>query len=68
MLKFCFKGTENTLVEFLSFTQRKTTFVTSCLHCCMPSPSEKGSTLKGKNGELPFFPFGVDLFSEGKIT
>ena len=30
---------------------------------CTPTPSEKGSTLKGKDSR--FFPFSIDFFSEG---
>ena len=57
------------LVHFLPCFTRETTLVTSCfafLHT--KSPSEKGSTLKGKN-LLPkganSFHFRVDPFSEG---
>ena len=57
------------MIDFLLFCTRETTSVTCYLLSCAPSPSEKGSTLKGKN-LLPFgskfFPFRVDPFSEGR--
>ena len=39
--------------------------MTSVCFSVHQSPSEKGSTLKGKD-LLPFFPFIVDPFSEGR--
>ena len=48
-------------IDFPTFATRETIFVTSCLRFCTPSPSEKGSPLKGSN----FFPLREDPFSEG---
>ena len=48
-------------IDFPTFATWETIFVTSCLRFCTPSPSEKGSPLKGSN----FFPLREDPFSEG---
>ena len=42
-------GVLDTLSRFLSYSTRETTFGTSCLLSCIPSPSEMASTQKGKN-------------------
>ena len=54
-------------IHLVGFPAREPICLTTCL-LSYTSPSEKGSTLKGKN-LLPrskFFPFRVDLFSEGR--
>ena len=51
------KGTESLDVFSAIFT-KETTFVASCLLFCTPAPSEKGSTLKGKN----LLPRGANSF------
>ena len=49
-------------IHFVKFLPRETAFMTSCLLSWTPSPSEKETTLKGKN----LLPFRVNPFSEGR--
>ena len=56
-------------VNYLPFCIRKTTFMTSCLLSCTPSPFCKMIYSKGKricSIGIKFFPFGVDTLSKGR--
>lgn len=57
------------LVDFLPFSRRETTFVTSCVLCCIIKLTGKWSLILKErffSSEISFFPFRVDSSEQGR--